>query len=220
MGFIRSKFGLNTFQLKLIAITSMLIDHIGAVLLPEYLVLRYIGRIAFPIFCFLLTEGFFHTRDICRYGYRLALFALLSEIPYDLAFSQSVFTLEKQNVFFTLLVGFGLLHILEKSKERPIQIVEILLAMWLAEILRTDYGFRGILLICIFYYLREFPLARTAAGAFWNFMFKGRVQHYGVLSMLPIALYNGKKGPGLKYMFYIFYPLHLLVLHMLQLYWK
>ncbi len=220
MDFIKNKFGLNTFQLKLIAITSMLIDHIGAILLPENLVLRCIGRIAFPIFCFLLTEGFFHTRDIYRYGYRLALFALLSEIPYDLAFRQTIFTLENQNVFFTLLIGFGLLYVLEKSKERPVQVLEILLAMWLTEILHTDYGFRGILLICIFYYLRELTLAKIAAGACWNFLFPGRVQYYGVFSMVPIALYNGKKGPGFKYMFYIFYPLHLLILHLLQLYWK
>lgn len=220
MDFIKNKLGLNTFQLKLIAITSMLVDHIGAILLPEYLVLRYIGRIAFPVFCFLLTEGFFHTRDIYRYGYRLALFALLSEIPYDLAFRQTIFSLEKQNVFFTLLIGFVLMYVLEKSKERPVQILEILLAMWLAEILRTDYGFRGILLICIFYYLREFNIAKIAAGAFWNFMFQGSVQYYGAISMVPIALYNGKKGPGLKYLFYIFYPLHLLILHLLQLYLK
>ena len=78
--------GLTSFQLKCIAVVTMVIDHIGAILYPGDLIFRYIGRIAFPIFCFLLVEGFFHTHDRIQYMIRLGIFAILSEIPYDLAF--------------------------------------------------------------------------------------------------------------------------------------
>ena len=97
--------GINSFQLKWIAVITMIIDHTGAVLFPDDMVFRYIGRIAFPIFCFLLVEGFFHTRDVRKYMLRLGLFALISEIPYDLAFRDTVLEFEHQNVFFALLLG-------------------------------------------------------------------------------------------------------------------
>ncbi len=97
--------GINSFQLKWIAVITMIIDHTGAVLFPDNMVFRYIGRIAFPIFCFLLVEGFFHTRDVRKYMLRLGLFALISEIPYDLAFRDTVLEFEHQNVFFALLLG-------------------------------------------------------------------------------------------------------------------
>lgn len=97
--------GLNSFQLKCIAVITMIIDHTGAVLFPDNMTLRYIGRIAFPIFCFLLVEGFFHTRDVRKYMLRLGMFAVISEIPYDLAFRDTVIEFEHQNVFFTLFIG-------------------------------------------------------------------------------------------------------------------
>ena len=97
-------FGLDGFVLKSIAMVAMLIDHMGAVLFPQYLGMRMIGRIAFPIYCFLLVEGAMHTSDIRKYELRLFLFALVSELPFDLAF-QGTIDFNHQNVFFTLLLG-------------------------------------------------------------------------------------------------------------------
>ena len=139
--------GLNSFQLKCIAVITMIIDHTGAVLFPGDLIFRYIGRISFPIFCFLLVEGFSHTRDVRKYMFRLGLFALISEIPYDLAFRNTVFEYEHQNVFFTLFLGVVMMYALEKSREWPVKAVEVLLAMWFANLLGTDYRFKGIILI-------------------------------------------------------------------------
>ena len=117
--------GLNSFQLKCIAVITMIIDHTGAVLFPGELVFRYIGRISFPIFCFLLVEGFFHTRDMRKYMLRLGVFAVLSEIPYDLAFRGTMLEFSHQNVFFSLLIGVMMMYALEKSSEWPIKMTEL-----------------------------------------------------------------------------------------------
>ncbi len=208
--------GLTSFQLKWIAIITMLIDHVGAVLFPQYWVLRYIGRISFPIFCFLLTEGFWHTRNIRRYMIRLGGFALISEVPYDLAFHGKVVDPKHQNVFFTLLLGVILMYVLKRSRELPLQALEILMVMCAADLLRTDYSFKGILLIAVFYLLRENLWLKTACAALWNFLWNGSIQGYGALAMIPIALYNGEQGRKMKYFFYVFYPAHLLVLFLVN----
>ena len=131
------RIGITSYQLKWIAIVTMLIDHIGAVLFPGEMILRYVGRISFPIFCFLLTEGVRYTRDIRMYMLRLGGFAILSEIPYDLAFHGRVVDPRYQNVFFTLLLGVILTYLLEHSAEWPLKVVEILLVMAAADPLIT-----------------------------------------------------------------------------------
>lgn len=196
----------------------MAIDHIGAVLFPRVWAFRCVGRIAFPIFCFLLTEGFKYTRDIRAYMLRLGGFALLSEVPYDLTLHDRLVDWEHQNVFFTLLLGVGLMYMLERSKELPLKAVEILMVMTAADFLRTDYGFRGIILIAVFYLLRENLWLKTLCGAVWNFLWSGGIQGYGALAMIPIAMYNGERGRRMKYFFYVFYPAHLLVLFLVRKY--
>ena len=143
---------------------------------------------------------------------RLGGFALVSEVPYDLAFYGKVVELDHQNVFFTLLLGVALMELLKYSKELPLKAVEILLVMASADLLRTDYSFKGILLIALFYLLRENLWIKTVCGALWNFLWNGSIQGYGALAMIPIALYNGERGKSMKYFFYMFYPAHLLVL--------
>lgn len=212
----KANFGLTTFQLKILAIASMLADHTGAVLYPEAVWLRYAGRLAFPIFCFLLVEGYYHTRNVANYMARLGLFALISEIPFDLAFHQVLWFPEKQNVFVTLFAGLGMLWLLDREKESIIRIGTVLLVMWAAEFLRSDYGFMGILLIAVFGMTRTKRAMRYLAGAVWNVLWPSKIQAAGALAMLPIALYNGKKGRDMKYFFYLFYPLHLLVLCILR----
>lgn len=204
---------LDSFQLKCIAIVSMALDHTGAVLYPSQIWLRCLGRIAFPIFCFLIVEGFFHTHDVRRYMGRLGVFALISEIPYDLAFRGVPLEYAHQNVFFTLLIGIGMMVLLERNREWPVKAVILLLAMWLAVLTRSDYNFRGVLLIFVFYIFHESRWLAVTAGGLWNFLYQGVIQKYGVLSVLPLALYNGERGRKMKYFFYIFYPAHLLLLY-------
>lgn len=207
------KVGLTTFQLKVLAIISMLADHVGAVLYPEAVWLRYAGRLAFPIFCFLLVEGYYHTGNVAKYMARLGIFALISEIPFDLAFHQTLWFPAKQNVFVTLFIGLGMLWGLERERERIIRVGIVLLSMWAAEFLCCDYGFMGVLLIAVFGITRGKNTARYLAGAVWNVFWPSRIQTAGALAMLPIALYNGQKGRSMKYFFYLFYPVHLFILY-------
>lgn len=204
---------MDAFWLKCIAILSMTLDHAGSILFPSETWLRCAGRLAFPIFCFLIVEGFFHTRDVYKYMMRLGGFALLSEIPFDLAFQRSILEASHQNVFFTLLIGVGMMVQLSRNREWPVKAVILLLAMWLAVFVGSDYNFRGVLLIFVFYLFHESGTAAVAAGGCWNFLYPGMTQKFGLLSMIPIALYNGKRGRSMKYFFYVFYPAHLLILY-------
>lgn len=196
----------------------MAIDHTGAVLFPENAALRCIGRIAFPVFCFLLVEGFIHTRDVRRYMGRLALFAFLSEIPFDLAFYGVPFQFRYQNVFFTLLGGVALMYFWEKYRAWYIRGVFVLFFVWIAGAILSDYGGSGILLILIYYMFREHRKTKLILGAGWNVLFFQGIQWFGAGASLPIACYNGKKGPGMKYFFYVFYPAHLLLLYAIKKY--
>lgn len=204
---------LSGFQLKCIAILSMALDHTGAVLFPQEIWLRCAGRLAFPIFCFLIVEGFVHTHDVYRYMARLGVFALISEIPYDLAFRGVCLEFAYQNVFFTLLISIAMMKLLSVTRLWPEKAAILILAMWLAVVLRTDYNFRGILLIFMLYVFREQKFLTAAAGGLWNFLYTGTIQRYGVFSAVPMLLYNGKPGRRMKYFFYIFYPAHLLILY-------
>lgn len=211
--------GLSTFQLKWIAIITMLIDHVGAVLFPYSMGFRIIGRIAFPIFCFLIVEGFSHTRDVRRYMVRLGIFALVSEIPYDLAFHGGISFEEGQNVFFTLLLGVFMMYMLSLGSGILVKVLVVLSVFVLAEVLNTDYSGRGILLILIYYLFREKKAIGLPAGALWNFSYGwGMIQCFGVAATPFLAFYNGKRGPKIKYFFYVFYPAHLFILYLLKTY--
>lgn len=221
--------------LKFIAIITMLIDHIGAVIIENGIlhaqdlekfsailatpqgqliwnadfVVRCIGRLAFPIFCFLLVEGFQYTRNVRKYAMRLGIFALVSEIPFDLAINGQVFSLTTQNVYFTLLLGLIALAGVQKfPREFWKQAVVILGCSVLAWFMHTDYGAFGVLFIVMLYLLRYERVAQTAVGTLmlcWELP--------AVLSFIPIRLYNGTRGKkNWKYLFYGFYPVHLLIL--------
>ena len=184
---IQQKIGLSSFALKMIAILTMTIDHMGFILFPQALWMRGIGRLAFPIFCFTLTEGFSHTHDLKRYIQRMLVVGLLSEIPFNLAESGQIFSIEHQNVFFTLLIGLIMLYYCEKAS--------------------------GVLLIAIFWFTREHKWYQAFLGGGWNFLFGIPIQYAGIFAILPIALYNGKKGRSTGYFFYLYYPVHLLILY-------
>lgn len=210
-----NKSGFNSFQLKCIAIITMLIDHIGAILFPAEIGFRIIGRLSFPIFCFLLVEGFYHTGNVKKYMIRLGIFALISEIPYDLAFRNVFLEFQRQNVFFTLLLGIALMYMLQRTNRTYVRICYILLAMWTALQTGMSYDCRGILLIMIYYVCRNNIAAKVVLGGAWNLLWTG-VQQFGVLASIPIALYNGEKGKSMKYVFYVFYPVHLLILYIIS----
>lgn len=224
---------MNNSSLKTIAIVTMLIDHIGAILLPQFFVLRMIGRIAFPIFAFLLVEGMFRTSDQKRYLTRLFMFALISEVPYDFGFFNQVFTIEHQNIFFTLFLGLCAMMIVEQVKRKVEDTAGQLIASGfivvgigvISEFLHTDYGFVGIVTILLFYFLRgDRVRALLAVGGFHIFIGLASagfpditnaayaVQALAALSMPLLYFYNGQKGWSLKYVFYYFYPVHILVL--------
>lgn len=207
--------GLNGFTLKCMAMICMLIDHTGAVLFPQYLILRMIGRLAFPIYCFLLVEGAMHTGNIRKYELRLLAFALISEIPFDLAFFGRIYW-KHQNVFFTLLFGVVALDIAKQCKHKLNVILNFAIMILLAELLNTDYGGKGIIFILCYYLLYERKVVKQLMFAIENILLYGvGIQAYASLAAVPMLLYNGKKGPSLKYFFYVFYPLHLLILYLI-----
>lgn len=185
------------------------------------LIMRGIGRIAFPCFCFLLVEGFIHTRNRTKYAIRLALFALLSEIPFDLAFNKKIMDNSYQNVFFTLCIGFITITFLnailyKQQLNIKIKIIFGILicagGMALAVALKTDYDALGVFTIIIMYLLRNYKNAAMYGGCMALTIFQMN-EAYAFIGMIPIAFYNGTRGLKLKYIFYIFYPAHLLILY-------
>lgn len=216
---------MSSFILRSIALITMIIDHTGAVLYPQYHFLRIIGRIAFPLYCFLLIEGYTHTRDVKKYLTRLLAFALLSEAPFDYAFFGGL-EFSHQNIFFTLFLGLFAVYIIDtKGKELPfVSLFAAVIAMVAAVLLNTDYSFVGIIYILIFYYTKDMKGwmrygVALAALVTVNFLLMGGTQNYAFLAFLFIPLYNHK--PGLKnwffkYFHYVAYPLHLFILHLID----
>ncbi|MBQ9360334.1 MAG: hypothetical protein IJT96_04790 [Lachnospiraceae bacterium] len=210
------------FALKLIAVISMLIDHTGDVLYPGQLWLRYIGRLAFPIYCFLLVEGFCHTRNLKNYMLRLLIFGIISEVPFDLAFHESFIDFGHQNVFWTLLLGLMAISLMSMVKYDNIYI-RYLLQMMIAvpfgiaaQLMHTDYRWIGIGLIASMYIFHNIEVLKVGAGVVFMLpFFSNQIEYFGVLSYLPIHFYNGRRGfeNGFsKWLFYVFYPVHLMVL--------
>ena len=233
---------LSGFTLKCIAMVTMLIDHIGYVLFPGYVIFRIIGRLAFPIYCFLLVEGAVHTSNRKKYLGRLFLFALISEIPFNLAIGGKLWYPASQNVFFTLFLGLLAILLLQKPLAgrsqslddghdgvslagrnqtliTGIRVVLVLALVLLAEFARTDYGAGGVIFILIFYVFRSQLLLKSAVFAAAIAFLYGGIENFAILSLVPILGYGGKRGPGAwKYFFYVFYPAHLLLLYLLAAY--
>lgn len=217
---------MNSLLLKLIALTTMIIDHYGAIFQPGNLTFRLIGRLAFPIYCFLLVEGFFHTKDVRKYSLRLLLFALISEFPFDYAFFGGVYW-GHQNIFFTLFIGLIAMILLEKSKDGS-YITKLLIglgAAFIATILSTDYAYIGIIYILAFYYTHGITslkrLSIVAAIMFLtNMIGSSGLQQYSLIALIPLMMYNNKQGLKNKILqisFYAAYPLHLLIFAILKL---
>ena len=209
--------------LKWIAVISMLIDHTAEVLMNHnaaltepiwaqiYVLMRGIGRIAFPIYAFLLVEGFLHTRDVKKYLTRMFLFAVVSEIPFDLAVFHTPFYWGYQNVFFSLFLGLLALAGIRWGTGLWKQALALIMCVGAAQLINCDYGAFGVFFIVLLYMTRYDKKTQTVLGALslvWELP--------GILAFIPIRLYNGTRGRcGNKYFFYAFYPAHLLILWMI-----
>lgn len=208
---------INTFTLKVIAIVSMVIDHVGHIFFPEVMIFRIIGRLSFPIFAYVLAEGFIYTKDVKKYLLRLGIFALLSEIPYDLAIMGSVLEFTHQNVFFTLFFGVLMLWIITKTKNIFWQYGIVVAMLLLCKFLNTDYSDIGILMIFIFSIFRERKIEKLLIVGLIFIALTGGIQLYAILALPLIALHNREQGPKMKAFFYLFYPAHLLILYLVHL---
>lgn len=252
------KKGISGSTVKIIAIVSMLIDHIGAGILGRFLMtsgfleamlssnlntmrqwimengmlyysyyaMRMIGRLGFPIFCFLLVEGFQRTRDVKKYAMRLGLFALISEIPFDLCFSGRVLEFGYQNVFFTLFLGLLTMIAFDwiAKKEwaagvglnRAVKVIFSAAALaagaGVAHFLKTDYAATGVLCIMVLYLFRRRKPLQIAAGCV-AFLWEVTAP----LAFIPVGFYNGERGLKMKYFFYAFYPVHLLLIWLVSM---
>lgn len=230
--------------LKWIAIIAMFINHFGDTVLKGvimnapysaftdaqfqvisscYEIFHAVGRISMPIFCFLIVEGFVYTKDVKKYLVRLSLFAVVSEIPYDLAFGSSMVDFAQQNVFCTLAAGLLVLTVMERCKEQKLVVFAVpILAAAVVYYLKFDGSYYGILMMALFYLLREKRVGKCVAvfalQIATTVVFHESFDLNQILAALPLILiyfYNGRRGMKLKYFFYLFYPCHLLALALL-----
>lgn len=216
---------MNVLVLKIIALTSMVIDHYGAIFKSGVYIYRIIGRLAFPIYAFLLVEGYIHTKNVKKYAIRLLFFAIVSELPFDLAFFGKLGFVH-QNIFFTLFIGLILMYLMDNKgvKYNFNNNLLILAASLLALLTAVDYRYVGIIYILTFYYTKDYPnpkkLYTQAIVIFLTNLFTlGSGQQFALLALPIIYLYNGKLGPKNKFLqifFYVAYPLHLLIFYLMK----
>lgn len=232
------RFFFTSRHLKIIACLTMFLSHLA----QSYLlyILGYIriadlsmliGRVAMPIYCFMVAQGMVLTKDKKSYLKRLFIFALVSEIPYDLAFRNTIFEYYNQNVIFTLFLGALLIYIWQVIENKSykvyikisLMLIIAILFCFLAQMMFTDYSYKGIIAISLLY-LSFSNKYLTALVLFLSFYFEAYVTGYSLyipfivyLSIPLILLYNGKRGKYSKYGFYLFYPGHLMLIYFLKL---
>ena len=237
--------GLSSLDLKLLAMALMLCDHLWATVIPGSQWLTNLGRLAFPIFAFQVVEGYFETADFWKYMKRLFLFALISEIPFNLMTGGSIFNPFEQNVLFTFCEGLLLIRLMEKAREKGKAAYFLTAALCLlggyllGTITFVNYYGAGVLTVLVFYLFRG-----KKYGFLWLFLsllwIHGELtggmvyeltvlglpvsfyqQSLAVLALIPISLYHGRQGPhspGIQMACYWFYPVHMLVLALIWLY--
>ncbi|MCC8027069.1 MAG: conjugal transfer protein TraX [Clostridium sp.] len=232
--------GLTGNQLKLIGIVAILIDNIGAVVIQGGIlhganramyeaiiatpsghiwmvagqVCRYCGRLAFPIFAFLVAEEFVRTRNRWEYTMRMLVFAVVSEIPFDLAVYHTPFYFHYQNMLFTLFLGLMVLMAMEHTRNTAVRGAALAAGCALSWLIQADYNVVGILLIVTMYWFRHNDIAQLVGGVVICAVESISYYCISALAYVPVVLYNGRRGAlQLKYLFYVFYPVHLIVLY-------
>lgn len=236
-------FEISSFVLHIIAILCMLCDHIWATIYgAEWL--TCIGRMAFPIFAFMIVEGYSYTKSFKKYILRLFIFALISEIPFNLMYANSIIYPFHQNVLWTFIIGLLFIKLFDKIKQKTKPLIFLISMIFLSFIaciigylLMVDYYGIGILMIFVFYFFREKTLKdflfqllllgilniEFLGGYYYEFTLFGITinivqQGFALLSLIPIWLYKGKQGlhsKTIQYIFYGFYPLHMLILYII-----
>ena len=235
------RFDLSAAALHIIAMTLMLMDHLWATLLPAQEWLTCAGRLAFPIFAFMAVEGYFHTRSFKKYALRMLLFAVLSEVPFDLMYGGTWFYPVHQNVIWTLLLGLLGIHLMETVRKKQkiwltllVSVLVVAAGGLLGTLCMVDYYGVGVLTVFLFYFFRGrkwWCLLGQAAALYWvnvellgGLMYPVQLlgmdlelcqQGLALLALIPIWLYRGRQGYHSKpfqYACYGFYPVHMLVL--------
>lgn len=244
---MEKKFKLETtsFSLHIMAMAFMLCDHLWGTIVPGNDWLTCIGRIAFPIFAFMIVEGYFHTSNLKKYVKRLLIFAVISEIPFNLALGSRLIYPIHQNVLWSFLISIGLIHWNEKVKEKAIwkrvlvAVSSILIAYVVGILTFVDFYHAGILTVLTFYFFRQrkwwsyvgqfvclYYINMEVLGGFmyeipmFGSTFYLMRQGFALLALIPIWLYKGKKGyhsKTMQYVNYWFYPAHLLILGLLKM---
>lgn len=235
----------TSFSLHLLAMAFMLCDHLWATVIPGNDWLTCVGRLAFPIFAFLIVEGYFHTRSLKRYVGRLFLFALLSEVPFDLVMGGTAFYPVHQNVLWTFLIGIGLIVCNEWARGKGrlwlravTAVATVVLGLLLGLVSFADFHFAGVFMVLTFYFFRGRKwwnfLGQLLAMAYINLEILAGLsypvslagvtfffpqQGFALLSLPLIWLYRGRQGyhsRAFQYGCYAFYPVHLLLLWLVQ----
>lgn len=220
---------LSGATLKNIALITMVIDHFNKAIIiprmqlnmPVYLniifnIFDILGRFAFPIFCFLMVEGFYHTRSKVKYLRNLIVFALISEIPFNLYFDATFKSPYAQNIFFTLSIAFVVIWAIDECKKKinywiPFALIFILLGCSLASKLGVDYDFYGVLVPTAFYLFRKNTLLASII-AFLPLI----KTPWALVPCLMTNFYNGERGKQIKWLNYWIYPVHLLILGLIR----
>ena len=227
---IFKKLGLNNNQLKVIAMLSMLIDHIGVQLFPNCIVLRIIGRISFPIFAYMIAEGCFHTKNRAKYLGLIAALGVGCQLVYYFAMGslyQSVlitftlsicvifavdFFVKKKHFLSGCLMALTVLGVLFTAAVAPV--------LWKAQGFKIDYGIIGVMLPIAVYYMpsKWWKVAAALTVLIVQGLARGGLFWVALAAVPLLALYNGKRGKyKLKYLFYIFYPTHLVLIYAISL---
>ena len=235
------KMNLSAATLHILAMAFMLMDHLWATLLPAQEWLTCVGRIAFPIFAFMAVEGYFHTHNLKKYLLRMLIFAVISEVPFDLMYGGTWFYPVHQNVIWTLMMGLAGIHLMETVRKKKstfvyilVSAIVVILGGLLGTLSMVDYYGIGVLTVFIFYFFRGrkwWCLLGQMLALYWvnvellgGLMYPIRLfgmefefcqQGLALLALLPIWLYRGRQGYHSKpfqYFCYAFYPIHMLVI--------
>ena len=222
---------INGAQLKYIAFASMFIDHFNKAIITPFLtgsgalniittIFDILGRIAFPIFCFCIVEGFFKTKSRRKYLRNLLIFAIISEIPYDMFQSAVFVNTRSQNILWGLALGLFTIMVIDKLKEkikkRPVWIFVSIFIVALASLgsmlISADYEYYAIIIIYIYYLFYDKRL--LPSGLSCLVIIK---EIYAILGFATVLLYNGEKGKQNKIFNYLFYPVHLLIFGVIRM---
>ena len=241
----KKQFDISSFGLHILAMGFMLCDHLWGTLVPGSEWLTCLGRLAFPIFAFLIVEGYTHTRDLKKYALRLFFCALLAEIPINLMIGSRIFYPIHQNVLWTFLLGIAMICWNEKAKDAPLWrrlirgVASVAVGLLIGTVTMVDYYGPGVVTVLVFYFFRQrkwqnFVLqllalywinAELLGGYSYVVELFGREvwiaqQSFALLALIPIWLYRGRQGhhsAAFRYFCYGFYPAHMLILALLKM---